>query len=60
MWCLRSPKLGNKTAALIGKFAFERVVVFVGVTAAFVLENWRERAAEAKYHAARSRRCDHR
>ncbi len=37
---------------LIGKFAFELVVVFIGVTAAFVLENWRESASEAKYHAA--------
>jgi hypothetical protein len=34
---------------LIGKFAFELVIVFVGVTAAFALENVRERATEAHY-----------
>ena len=37
---------------LAGKFAFELFVVFIGVTAAFVLENRRETAAEAKYHTA--------
>ncbi|MEO8810192.1 MAG: hypothetical protein ABI386_08105 [Rhodanobacter sp.] len=37
---------------LIGKFAFELVVVFIGVTAAFALENWRENAAEARYPAS--------
>ena len=42
----------SQKRAIIGKFAFELVVVFIGVTAAFVLENWRERAAEAKYHAS--------
>lgn len=37
---------------LIGKFAFELAVVFIGVTAAFMLENMRERASEANYHSA--------
>ncbi|HEX5959712.1 MAG TPA: hypothetical protein VFY97_00520 [Rhodanobacteraceae bacterium] len=37
---------------LIGRFVFELVIVFIGVTAAFALENWRERASEAQYHAA--------
>ena len=37
---------------LLGKFAFELVVVFIGVTAAFVLENRRESAAEAQYHSS--------
>jgi hypothetical protein len=34
---------------LLGRFAFELVVVFVGVTAAFALENWRQEAEEARY-----------
>jgi len=34
---------------MLAKFAFELVVVFVGVTAAFALENWREEAEEARY-----------
>ena len=42
----------NQKRGLIGKFGFELVVVFIGVTAAFVLENWRENAAEAKYHTS--------
>lgn len=37
---------------LAGKFAFELVIVFIGVTAAFALENKRESLAEAKYQAA--------
>lgn len=37
---------------LIGKFVFELVIVFIGVTAAFALENARESSTEAKYHAA--------
>lgn len=37
---------------LIGKFVFELVIVFIGVTAAFALENWRERSTEAQYHPA--------
>ena len=43
---------GIKQRELIGKFAFELFVVFIGVTAAFVLENWRESAAEAKYYTS--------
>lgn len=35
--------------AVVGKFAFELVVVFVGVTAAFALENARQDAEEAAY-----------
>ena len=35
--------------ALFGKFAFELVVVFIGVTAAFALENWRQDSEEAHY-----------
>lgn len=35
--------------ALLAKFAFELVVVFIGVTAAFALENWRQEAEEAHY-----------
>ena len=35
--------------ALLAKFTFELVVVFVGVTAAFALENWRQEADEARY-----------
>jgi len=34
---------------LIAKFTFELVVVFVGVTAAFALENWRQEAEDARY-----------
>ena len=37
---------------LIGKFAFELIIVFIGVTAAFALENRREQSTEAKDHAA--------
>ena len=36
---------------LIGKFMFELVIVFIGVTAAFALENWRESSAESRYHS---------
>lgn len=42
----------DRKRELIGKFAFELVVVIIGVTAAFALENWRANAAEAKYHAS--------
>jgi hypothetical protein len=35
--------------ALAGKFAFELAIVFVGVTAAFALENLREHHEEVKY-----------
>lgn len=41
---------GKRTS--IGKFASELAVVFIGATAAFMLENVRESAAEARYHAA--------
>ena len=34
---------------LIGRFAFELVIIFVGVTAAFALENAREARAETQY-----------
>ena len=37
---------------LLGKFVFELVIVFIGVMSAFALQNWRERAADAQYHAA--------
>lgn len=36
---------------LFGKFAFELVVVFIGVTAAFAIENWRQEAEEARYRS---------
>ena len=42
----------GRNRELIGKFVFELVIVFIGVTAAFALENRREESAEAKYHAA--------
>ncbi|MEO9079633.1 MAG: hypothetical protein ABI268_10015 [Rhodanobacter sp.] len=45
-------KSWDQKRELIGRFAFELVVVFIGVTAAFALENWRENASEAKYHAS--------
>ncbi len=34
---------------LIGRFAFELIIIFVGVTAAFALENFREAREEAAY-----------
>ncbi len=37
---------------LIGKFAFELFVVFVGVTAAFALEGMRREGEEARYRAS--------
>lgn len=43
------PVLLRRRRALIGRFAFELVVVFVGVTAAFALENARQDAEEAAY-----------
>jgi len=39
----------DRNRALIGKFVFELVVVFVGVTAAFAMEDLRQRADEAEY-----------
>ena len=42
----------RRRRALIGRFAFELVVVFVGVTAAFALENSRRNAEEAGYRQA--------
>jgi hypothetical protein len=36
---------------LIGKFAFELTIVFIGVTAAFALENVRKEASDAQYRA---------
>lgn len=39
----------RRRRALIGRFAFELIVVFVGVTAAFALENARQNAEEAAY-----------
>lgn len=35
--------------ALIGKFVFELVIIFVGVTAAFAVESMRQRSADADY-----------
>lgn len=37
---------------LLGEFAFELVIVFVGVTAAFALENYRQAREEAAYRHA--------
>lgn len=37
--------------ALIGRLAFELIIVFVGVTAAFALENLRESREEAQYRS---------
>ena len=39
----------NRNRSLIRKFVFELVVVFVGVTAAFAMEDMRQRAKEAEY-----------
>ena len=39
----------ERNRALIGKFVFELIVVFVGVTAAFAMEDLRQRADEAEY-----------
>lgn len=39
----------RRRRALIGRFAFELIVVFVGVTAAFALENARQDSEEAAY-----------
>lgn len=41
--------LYGEQRALLARFAFELVVVFIGVTAAFALENWREEVDEARY-----------
>ena len=38
--------------SLLGEFAFELVIVFVGVTAAFALENYRQARQEAAYQHA--------
>jgi hypothetical protein len=38
--------------SLIGEFAFELIIVFVGVTAAFALENYRQARQEAAYRQA--------
>lgn len=37
---------------LIGEFAFELIIVFVGVTAAFALENYRQAREDAAYQRA--------
>ena len=37
---------------LLGEFAFELIIVFVGVTAAFALENYRQARADAAYQSA--------
>ena len=37
--------------ALIGRFLFELVIIFVGVTAAFALEDYREGREERQYRA---------
>lgn len=37
--------------SLVGKFAFELVIVFVGVTGAFALENLRQHGEEAAYRS---------
>lgn len=42
-------RLATRHRELAGKFAFELVIVFVGVAAAFALENMREHAAETHY-----------
>ena len=39
----------QRQSSLFGRFAFELVIVFVGVTAAFALENARQARAEAEY-----------
>ena len=38
--------------SLLGEFAFELVIVFVGVTAAFALENYRQAREQATYEHA--------
>ncbi|MBS0385811.1 MAG: hypothetical protein JSS00_10740 [Proteobacteria bacterium] len=38
--------------ASIGKFVFEIVIVFIGVTAAFALEGMRQQADEARYRSS--------
>ena len=51
----QSSWLGRHVAqhrALLGEFAFELIIVFVGVTAAFALENYREARQEASYRHA--------
>lgn len=48
----RAQQLGGWTKRhrdLIGRFTFELVIIFVGVTAAFALENARETRAETQY-----------
>lgn len=47
---LRRDVGGHRT--LFGEFAFELIIVFVGVTAAFALENYRQARQEAAYHRA--------
>ncbi len=42
----------GRHSGLLSKFVFELVIVFIGVTAAFALENRREEATEAAYHAS--------
>lgn len=37
---------------LLGEFAFELIIVFVGVTAAFALENYRQAREDAQYQHA--------
>lgn len=37
---------------LLGEFTFELIIVFVGVTAAFALENYRQARQEAAYYRA--------
>jgi hypothetical protein len=49
----RTPSLGQffeQHRGLLGEFAFELIIVFVGVTAAFALENFREARQEASYY----------
>ena len=45
----QSPAWIDRHRDLIGRFAFELIIIFVGVTAAFALENFREAREEAAY-----------
>jgi hypothetical protein len=48
----RLPREIGQREPLLRKFAFELVIVFVGVTGAFALENWREASEEVRYRQA--------
>jgi hypothetical protein len=40
---------GDRQRALVGRFLFEIVIIFIGVTAAFAIEALRQRSEEADY-----------